>query len=74
MVNTCSVIYRKTGCKKRENNEDKIPEKHPVFRFPDSKSNLKAKRVKFVSRKSWLSTKNFGICVKHFEERFVEKG
>ena len=43
MVNTCSVVYCKTGYKNRENKEDKIPEKHPVFGFPDSKPNLKAK-------------------------------
>ena len=73
MVNTCSVVYRKAGYKKRENNEDKIPEKHPVFGFPDSKPDLKVKWVKFVSRKSWQSTKNSGICAKHFEERFLKK-
>ena len=26
MVNTCSVVYCKTGCKKRENKEDKVLE------------------------------------------------
>ena len=36
MVNTCSVVYRKTGYKKKENKRDKIPEKHPEFGFPDS--------------------------------------
>ena len=51
MVNTCSVVSCKTGYKKRENKEDKIPEKHPVFGFPDSKSDLKAKWVKLESRK-----------------------
>ena len=64
MVNTCSVVYCKTGYKNRENKEDKIPEKHPVFGFPDSKPNLKAKWVKFVSRKWWLPTKNSGILPK----------
>ena len=43
MVNTCSIVYCKTGYKKRENKEDKIPEKLPVFDFPDSKPDLKAK-------------------------------
>ena len=74
MVNTCSVVYCKTGYKKRGNEEDKIPEKHSVFGFPDSKPDLKAKSVKFVSRKSWLPTKNSGICVKHFEERLLKRG
>ena len=74
MVNTCSVAYCKTAYKKRENKEDKIPEKHPVFGFPDSKPNLKAKWVKFVSRMSWLTTKNSGICAKHFEKRLLKKG
>ena len=74
MLNTCSVVYCKTGYKKRENKEDKIPEKHPVFGFPDSKPDLKAKWVKFVSRMSWLPTKNFGICAKQFEETFLKKG
>ena len=72
MVNTCLVIYCKTGYKKRENKEDKIPKKHPVFGFPDNKSDLKAKRVKFVSRMSWLPTKNSGICARHFEESFLK--
>ena len=67
MVNTCSVVYCKTGYEKRENKEDKIPEKYPVFGFPDSKSDLKAKWVKLESRKSWLPTKNSGIYAKHFE-------
>ena len=67
MVNTCSVVSCKTGYKKRENKEDKIPEKYPVFGFPDSKSDLKAKWVKLESRKSWLPTKNSGIYAKHFE-------
>ena len=52
MVNTCSVAYCKIGYKKRENKEKKIPEKHPVFGFPDSKPDLKAKGLKFVSKKS----------------------
>ena len=52
MVNTCSVAYCKIEYKKRENKEKKIPEKHQVFGFPDSKPNLKAKWLKFVSRKS----------------------
>ena len=72
MVNTCSVVYCKTGYKKRENKEVKIPEKHPLFGFPDSKPNLKANWV-LVSRKSWLPTKNSGISAKHFEERFLKK-
>ena len=74
MVNTCSVVYCKTGCKKRENKEDKILEKHPVFGFPDSKPDLKARWVKFLSRKSRLPTKNSGICDKHFEESFFKRG
>ena len=74
MVSTCSVVYCKTGYKKRENKEDKIPEKHPVFGFPDSKPDLKAKWIKFISRKSWLPTKSSGICAKHFYERFLKKG
>ena len=56
---------------KTENKEDQIPEKHPVFGFPDSKPDLKAKWVKFVSWKSWLPTKNACIYTKHFEERFL---
>ena len=74
MVNTCSVACCKTGYKKRENKEDKIPEKHPVFGFPDSKPDLKPKWVKIVSRKWWPPTKNSGICAEHFEERFLKKG
>ena len=74
MVNTSSVVYCKTGNKKRENKEETIPGKHPVFGFPDSKPDLKAKWVKFVSRTSWLLTKNSGICAKHFEESFLKEG
>ena len=74
MVNTCSVVYSKKGYKKRENKEDKNPEKHPVFGFPDSKPDLKPKWVKFVSRKSWLPTKHSGICAKHIEEKFLKNG
>ena len=74
IANTCSVVYCKTGYKKRENKENKIPEKHPVFGFPDSKPDLKGKWVKFLSRKSWLPAKNSGICAKHFEVRFLRKG
>ena len=74
MVNTCSVAFCKTGYKKRENNENKTPEKHPVFGFPDSKPGLKAKWLKSVSRKSSLPIKNSGICAKHFKERFLKKG
>ena len=74
MLNTCLVVYCKTGYKKRENKEDKIPEKHPVFGFPNSKPDLKDTWVKFLSRKLWLPTKNSGISAKHFEERFLKKG
>ena len=74
MLNTCLVVYCNTGYKKRENKEDKIPEKHPVFGFPNSKPDLKATWVKFLSRKLWLPTKNSGISAKHFEERFLKKG
>ena len=51
MVNTCSVAYCESRYKKRENNEDKIPEKHPVFGFLDSKPDLKVKWIKSASRK-----------------------
>ena len=74
MVNTCSFSSCKTGFKERENKEHKFPEKHPVFGFPDSKPDLKAKWLKFVSRKSQLPANNSGICTKHFEERFLKKG
>ena len=63
MINTCSFVSCKTGFKERENKEDKFPEKHPVFGFPDSKPDLKAKRLKLVSRKSWRK-----------KERFLRKG
>ena len=43
MVDTCSVVYCKIRHKKRENKEDKIPEKHTVFSFLDSRPYLKAK-------------------------------
>ena len=34
MVNTCPVAFYKTGYKKRDGKQDTIPEKHPVFGFP----------------------------------------
>ena len=74
MVNTCSVVYCKTGYKKRENKQDTIPEKHAVFGFPDNRPDLKAKLIKFVSRKSWTPSKNAGICAKHFEDKFKKSG
>ena len=59
---------------RKEKKEDKIPKKHPVVGFPDRKPDLKAKQVKFVSRKLRLPRKNSDIRAKHFEERFLKKG
>jgi len=74
MVNTCSVVFCKTGYRKRKNKVDAIPENHPVFSFPVKKTEIFSSWVRFVNRKDWKPTKNSGICAKHFEERYLKTG
>ncbi|XP_065664750.1 uncharacterized protein LOC136086382 [Hydra vulgaris] len=74
MVNTCAVIYCKTGYKKRENRINFIPEKHPLFGFPENNPDLFNQWVVFINRKLWKPTKNSAICAKHFEEKYLKIG
>ena len=74
MVNTCSVVNCKTGYKKRKDKKDFIPEKFPVFGFPDNKPDLREKWIRFVNRREWTPGKNCGVCSKHFEAKFLKIG
>ena len=74
MVNTCAVIYCKTGSKKRESRIDFIPEKHPLFGFPENNPDLLNQWVVFINRKLWKPSKNSAICAKHFEEKYLKIG
>ena len=44
-----------------------------VFSFP-KKEDLKKRWVKFVNWKDWEPTSSSYICIKHFEEKYYEKG
>ena len=74
MVNTCVVAYCKTGYKKRHHKINVIPEKFPIFRIPLKNPELNRKWIKFVNRSDWALTQRFGVCSKHFEEKFLKVG
>ena len=74
MVNTCSVVFCKTGYKKRDAKQDSIPEKHPVFGFPKNRTGLYEKWIKFVNRIFWVPSNNSGICCKHFDAKYLKVG
>ena len=74
MVNTCVVVYCKTGYKKRQHETNVISEKFPVSRFPLKNPGLNRKWIRFVNRSDWTPTRSSDICSKHFEEKFLKVG
>ncbi|XP_065650514.1 THAP domain-containing protein 3-like [Hydra vulgaris] len=74
MVNTCAVIYCKTGYEKRENRINFIPEKQPLFGFSENNPDLLNQWVVFINRKLLKPSKNSAICAKHFEEKYLKIG
>ena len=42
--------------------------------FPFNKPDLLEKWVKFVNRPEWKPSKSSVICVKHFQQEFVNNG
>ena len=47
--------------------------KKPVFSFPKEEHVRKIK-TKFVNRKDWKPTNSSYICIKHFEDKYCQKG
>ena len=74
MVNTCSVVGCKTNYKKQQGDNIQFPEKGHVFYFPERRPDLKAKWGKFINRKSWEPHKSAGICLHHFDLKFIKVG
>ena len=64
MVNKCVVF----GCKSGHDNQQ---EKVSGFSFPLNNPDLLEKWVKFVNRPEWKPSKSSVICVKHFQQEFV---
>ena len=64
MVNKCVVF----GCKSGYDNQQ---EKVSDFSFPFNEPDLLEKWVKFVNRPEWKPSKSSVICVKHFQQEFV---
>ncbi|XP_065682418.1 uncharacterized protein LOC136095597 [Hydra vulgaris] len=74
MVNTCALVYCKTGYKKSENQIDVIPEKYSLFGFPENNPDLFKQWVAFVNQKLWKPSNNSAICAKHFDEKYLKIG
>ena len=68
MVNKCVVF----GCKSGYDNNQQ--EKVSGFSFPFNKPDLLEKWVKFVNRPEWKPSKSSVVCVKHFQQEFVNNG
>ena len=74
MPNTCSVVFCKSGYKKRKDKKWSIPENNPVFSFPFKNLDLLSRWTKFINRKDWVPGKNGEICSKHFQDKFLKPG
>ena len=76
MTKTCSVAACNTNHKKRINGTPVISHPGTVIKFPNKKNeSLLPAWVKFCNRKhEFTITNNTGICTKHFDEKFINKG
>lgn len=74
MVNKCVVVKCRSGYKKKKQDGD--PNCKPIFRFPDQKkhSELRKKWIRFVNRQHWVPSRHSGICIDHFEQKYLRNG
>ena len=73
MPNTCSVVFCKSGNKKRRQEVEHYG-KQPCIFLSFKKPDLLSRWTKFINRKDWMPGKNGGICSKHFEDKFLKPG
>ena len=76
MVKKCSVKGCRSGyaLKKREEGETEVGKAVyvNVFHFP-SDPDLKHRWIQFTARAEWKPTEHSGICVHHFEEKYLKR-
>ena len=84
MVNKCVVIGCRSGYESqkkyynrhKDNSESSVEKdsKVTIFSFPLDKPDLNQRWIKFVNRKDWKPTSYSGICIKHFENKYIKIG
>ena len=76
MTKTCAVAGCKTNYKKQENGVKTISNPGTVIGFPDQSksSNLLPVWIRFCNQKDLHITEHVGICIKHFDDKFVKEG
>ena len=84
MVNKCVVIGCRSGYESqkkyynrhKDNSESSVEKDSNVtiFSFPLDKPDLNQRWIKFVNRKDWKPTSYSGICIKHFENKYIKIG
>ena len=67
MVNKCIAF----GCK---SGYETCTQKVSLVSFPLHKPDLNEHWVRFVNRTNWQPSQSSGLCVKHFEEKFILHG
>ena len=65
MVYKCCIV----NCRSNYTGEESTK----VFSFP-KEEDLKKRWIRFVNRTDWELTSSSYICIKHFEEKYHEKG
>ena len=71
MVKKCSVVGCRSGYARRKDDQDgSKPVYVNVFGFPDN-PDLKHRWIQFTTRAHWEPTEHSGICINHFEEKYI---
>ena len=78
MPNRCCVINCQGNYAARKNEDDKEVSKKnsyiPVFKFPaEDEVERRKKWVNFAQRQNWAPSKYSVICIRHFDERYIDR-
>ena len=76
MVKSCAVVDCRTNERHQSGKVLTITNREVVFKFPDreKKPELFKAWVRFINRPNFNVTKNSGICLNHFNEKFIKVG
>ena len=74
MPEKCCVVACRSGYKKKkiDDTEEGFITK-TVFNFP-AEVDLCSLWIKFISRNNWKPSIFSGVCIDHFEEKFIKRG
>ena len=69
-------MHSKCCVPSRKLNYDSTDPYVTTFAFPDKQKepDMRARWVKFVSRKNWIPGNNARVCINHFEPQYVKIG